>query len=316
MRWMRPLLRWWPGRRLLVLAFHRVARDPDPYDPAMTSADRFARELDALAGFEVVPLRQGLDDLAAGRLKRPAVAITFDDGYRDQLEVAQPLLEARGYPSTVFVCPAFIDGPNLWHDRLLWALREGVTGRELPLAGHPHVDDRRVIPEDLTARRALASTCIEAVKFLPLAAREQAVSAIEVACGAPTAPRWMLDRQELRRLADRPGVEIGAHTRHHPILASCSAAEAAEEIAGSRRDLEHLLGRPVPLFAYPNGHAGRDFGEREVQLVRAAGYSHACTSDWGSVHRGTDRWQLPRLGLYHASPWRNALLLLREALVP
>lgn len=309
MRGLRPLLRFLPGNRLLVLAFHRVAREFDPYDPETPDAAHFSRQLDALDGFDVVPLGAGLAALREGRLPRTAVAITFDDGYRDQLEVATPLLEARGYPSTVFVSSAFVGGQNMWHDRLLWALREGREGSRLDVVGLAEA-----VPASLEARRQLAGRCIAAVKSLPLTAREQAVALVEVACSAPPAPRLMLDAMELRELGRRPGVEIGAHTRHHPILAACALEEARAEVSGSRTDLEHLLGAPVGLFAYPNGHEGRDFSEREVGLVREAGFSHAFTSDWGVVTSASDRLKLPRVSLYSQSVLGNALLLAREAL--
>ena len=309
MRGLRPFLRCLPGNRLLVVAFHRVARQFDPYDPETPDATRFSRQLDALQGFEVVPLRAGLEALQQQSLRRPAVAITFDDGYREQLAVAAPLLEARGYPSTVFVSSAFVGGQHMWHDRLLWALREGRAGSRLDAVGLVEA-----VPHSLEARRQLAGRCIAAVKSLPLIAREQAVALVEAACAAPPAPRLMLDAAELRELARCPGVEIGAHTRRHPILAACALEEARAEVAGSRADLEQLLGVPVGLFAYPNGHEGRDFSERDVGLVREAGFSYAVTSDWGGVTPASDGLRLPRMSLYRQSVLGNALLLVREAM--
>jgi peptidoglycan/xylan/chitin deacetylase (PgdA/CDA1 family) len=309
MRGLRPFLRCLPGNRLLVVAFHRVAHQFDPYDPETPDAKRFSLQLDALQGFEVVSLRAGLAALQQQSLRRPSVAITFDDGYREQLAVAAPLLEARGYPSTVFVSSAFVGGQNMWHDRLLWALREGRVGSRLDAVGLAET-----VPHSLEARRKLAARCIAAVKSLPLTAREQAVGLVEAACAAPPAPRLMLDAAELRELARRPGVEIGAHTRRHPILAACALEEARAEVSGSRADLEQLLGMPVGLFAYPNGHEGRDFSERDVGLVREAGFSHAFTSDWGAVTSTSDGLKLPRISLYRQSVLGNALLLVREAI--
>ena len=309
MRGLRPFLRCLPGHRLMVLAFHRIAREFDPYDPETPDAERFSRQLDALRGFDVVPLRAGLAALRAGQLRRASVAITFDDGYREQLEVAAPLLAARGYASTVFVSSGFVSGPNMWHDRLLWALREGAAGSRLDAVGLAEA-----VPVALQARRQLAARCIAAVKSLPMDARENAVSLVETACGAPPAPRLMLDVAELRQLAALPGVDIGAHTRRHPILAACTVDEARREIVGSRTDLEQFLGREVRLFAYPNGHEGRDFTERDVGLVREAGFTDAVTSDWGTVQRTSDALRLPRLSLYRSKPLGNALLLAREAL--
>jgi peptidoglycan/xylan/chitin deacetylase (PgdA/CDA1 family) len=139
-----------------------VAHQFDPYDPETPDAKRFSLQLDALQGFEVVSLRAGLAALQQQSLRRPSVAITFDDGYREQLAVAAPLLEARGYPSTVFVSSAFVGGQNMWHDRLLWALREGRVGSRLDAVGLAET-----VPHSLEARRKLAARCIAAVKSLP-----------------------------------------------------------------------------------------------------------------------------------------------------
>jgi peptidoglycan/xylan/chitin deacetylase (PgdA/CDA1 family) len=87
--------------------------------------------------------------------------------------------------------------------------------------------------------------------------------------------------------------EFGAHTRFHPILPRCTDAEAEAEIAGSKADLEELLGRPVRHFAYPNGL----YGERELDLVRRAGFGSARTADLGWVGRGTDPHRLPILSV-------------------
>lgn len=308
---MRPLLRRWPRSRLLVLAFHRVLRAPDAFDPETPDIARFAQQLRVLRSFDVVSLSAGLDALESGRLRHPAVAITFDDGYADQWHLVQPLLAELGLPSTVFVCPGQLHGSNLWNDRVAWALRAGRTGARIVLE-----DQVETLPESLEARRQLARRCLAAVKHRPLAEREQAVAAVEAACAAPPDRRLMLDGEELRQLAASPGVEIGAHTRHHPILSRCSDAEARDEIAGGRADLERVLGKPVRLFAYPNGHEGRDFGAREVTMAREAGFTHAFSSDWGTIQPGTDAWRLPRIGLYHRSAWANAFMLLREALKP
>jgi peptidoglycan/xylan/chitin deacetylase (PgdA/CDA1 family) len=87
--------------------------------------------------------------------------------------------------------------------------------------------------------------------------------------------------------------EFGAHTRFHPILPRCTDAEAEAEIAGSKADLEELLGSAVRHFAYPNGL----YGERELDLVRRAGFDSARTTDVGWVGRRTDPHRLPILSV-------------------
>ncbi len=298
-----------PAQRLLVLNFHRVLLQHDPFDEHSPDRTAFVRQLDALEGFEVVPLATGLTALAAGALERTAVALTFDDGYREHLSVVAPLLTARGLPATVFVSSGFLDGGNMWHDRLLWACRHAPDGLSLRVEGVSVA-----LPPGTAQRRALADRIIRELKGRPLLEREAAVVAVEEHCQAPALPPLLLDRTGLRELAAQPGITIGGHTQHHPILTSCTAAEARAEIAGCRAELMALLGVPVPVFAYPNGHEGSDFGAREVQLVRESGFAHAVTADWGVATGSVDPYRVPRLGLYRRTSLGNTLLLMREAL--
>jgi len=96
---------------------------------------------------------------------------------------------------------------------------------------------------------------------------------------------------ELAEAADA-GWEVGSHTRSHPRLSSIDASELAEELAGSRRRCEQVLGRPCRALAYPYG----DHDDRVVDAVRAAGYTTACTVPDALRPEYPLRW--PRIGVY------------------
>jgi len=102
--------------------------------------------------------------------------------------------------------------------------------------------------------------------------------------------RQALSAAEMERMRDV--VDFAAHTRFHPILPACSDAEAAEEISRSRTEIEHLSGQPCLDFSYPNG----DYGQREVELARQAGYRSARTVDLGWNTERTDPYRLKCLG--------------------
>ncbi len=106
--------------------------------------------------------------------------------------------------------------------------------------------------------------------------------------------------EQARRLD--ASIELGSHSRTHPSLPCCDRDRAAEEIAGSRLELERLLGRPCRDFAYPRGA----YGEREVELVRTAGYRSARTVDIGWIGPGVDRFRLPLLSIDPTSNSRLA----------
>lgn len=91
--------------------------------------------------------------------------------------------------------------------------------------------------------------------------------------------------------AMRPYVDFQAHTRFHPVLTRCNYSEAATEIGESKHEIEALLSDSCEHFAYPNGN----YGEREVALVRAAGFKSARTCDIGWCDQNSDPYRLPTI---------------------
>jgi peptidoglycan/xylan/chitin deacetylase (PgdA/CDA1 family) len=83
-------------------------------------------------------------------------------------------------------------------------------------------------------------------------------------------------------------IDFGSHTATHPILPRYNGAVAEREVQTSKGDLEVLLGRPCDHFAFPNG----DYGDRELELVRNAGYRSSRTTDVGWNGPGTDPYRL------------------------
>lgn len=99
--------RWRPGLRILM--YHRVRCAP-AYDQLSVHPDRFEQQMAALrrAG-PVLPLDAALERLQRGAMREPTYAVTFDDGYLDNLQVALPILRAHAIPATIFVTVAFCD---------------------------------------------------------------------------------------------------------------------------------------------------------------------------------------------------------------
>lgn len=219
--------RCWPGLRILM--YHRVAQTRE-FDQLIVSPRRFEAQMSILAaGHRVVSLGEGLQALRDGRLREPMVAVTFDDGYLDNLEVAAPILQRYSIPATVFVTTRFCD-----HSAVHPRYAEGEQGAN--------------------------------------------------------GPKVHLDWNQVRALADVPGLEIGSHTVSHPYLQTVPEARARQEILDSRLQIERELGRPVRYFCYPSG----DVGSREVALVREAGYEAAVSVAPGRNRPGADFWRLRR----------------------
>jgi peptidoglycan/xylan/chitin deacetylase (PgdA/CDA1 family) len=277
----------------VILMYHRVADAPDdPYGLAV-APDHFAAHVDHLRRRGgVVPLTEILRPSRALQ-----VAITFDDGYVDNLTCAAPLLADAGLPATYFITSGRVGGQHFWWDRLALGL----------LGDHPRPSgvDVSVAGQNLWLSLDTRDARLTSLMFLhrrlrPLPPAEllSTVDAILHQLQAPTPPenaRTMTTAQ-LQALSLLPGADIGAHTRTHLQLRDQSRRLQEEEISGSVADLTAALGRPVTSFAYPFGSRSA-VGDLAPRLTRQAGCLLACTTDPGPVAARPDSQRLPRLNV-------------------
>lgn len=286
-----------PRARLSILIFHRVLERSDPLFPDEVDAQRF----DQICGwlrdwFDVLPLDLAVQQLSEGTLPARALAITFDDGYEDNFSVALPILRRHKLTATFFVATGFLDGGCMWNDRIVEAVRGSTRGvLDLGQIGRAEFG---VYPIDDNAgqRRAIAAILLRA-KYLEPAKRLQFSDQLAELAQVQSPSGLMMTSQQVREL-HRSGMQIGAHTVWHPILARLSHADAEREIGESKRQLESITGAPVTLFAYPNGSRGDDYDDATVALVREAGFEAAVSTDWGAAGDGSKRFELPRF-----TPW-------------
>jgi len=293
--------------RFVIINYHRVLDVPSPYLGAEPDIKVFSWQMELLARcFNVLPLRQALAMAASHTLPPRAACITFDDGYRSVHDLALPVLHRLGLPATVFVSSGYLGQHNMWNDRIIEAVQfypdDGLDLAEFGLGTYPL--------RTMSERTASLERLTEASKYLPPQERLRLVRRLQALIGDPQTDGLMLTPDMVRSL-DAHGIEIGAHTISHPILTSLDDGSAREEIAGSKRDLEILLGKPVSLFAYPNGKVGKDYDERHVRMVREAGFEAAFTTAVGAACGRQDRYQLPRSRPWDTTPLRFGLRLLQ-----
>jgi peptidoglycan/xylan/chitin deacetylase (PgdA/CDA1 family) len=297
--------------RLAVLVFHRVLPVPDPLCPDEMHAVRF----DALCAwlartFNVLPLDQAVRALHQGTLAARALAISFDDGYADNHDIALPILQRHGLPATFFVATGYLDGGRMFNDTVIEAVRRA-PGPQLDLRA-PETGALGLLPlADWRARRDAVARILGGIKYLPPGERPQVARSIAGATGATLPDDLMMSSDQVRALHDA-GMTVGAHTVSHPILATLDEAAQFDEIVQGRQRLEQITGAPVALFAYPNGKPGIDYDARSVAAVRCAGFEAAVSTAWGAAHRGTDPFQIPRFTPWSDSPPRFAAHMLRN----
>ena len=298
--------------RLSILIFHRVLPAPDPLMPNLPAAGEFERRMRWVrAWFNVLPLAQAIDRLYAGAIPGRALAISFDDGYADNEAIAAPILQRLGLTATFFVSSGFLEGDCMWNDRIIEAIR-GCRAQALDLMAAGLGRLSLATPDE---RRAAIDSVLTAVKHLEPGTRTSAVQAVASAAAAGPMPALMMRPPQLRRLCAL-GMDIGAHTVTHPILTRLESEAAAAEMRDSRQELERIVRRPVPLFAYPNGVPNQDYSAEHVALARECGFTAAVSTAWGAASMRSDRFQLPRFAPWDRTRLRYGARLLRNFAQP
>lgn len=293
--------------RLCIVTYHRILKSPDPLLASEPDIETFRWQMKLLADcFNVLPLHDAIQTLRHQRMPPRAVCITFDDGYRSTHDLALPILKEFNLRATVFTTTGYMDKGNMWNDRIIEAVRHLPSGpldlRNVGLGIHSldDIDHRTDIVEKLN----------EDTKYLPPQARVDVINMLERLAGMAATSDLMLSREMIATLS-REEIEIGGHTVTHPILTKLDDEIARREIVENKQVLEAITGKPLRLFAYPNGKVGMDFDERHVRMVRDAGYSAAFTTAIGSATQLNDVYQIPRSRPWDATPLLFGLRLLR-----
>jgi peptidoglycan/xylan/chitin deacetylase (PgdA/CDA1 family) len=304
-----------------ILLYHRVAEaTTDPWQLCV-SPRHFGEQLEVLRRqARVVSLRHLIEAIGTGGSLAGTVAITFDDGYADNLAAARTL-ERYGMPATVFITTGYIDGDReFWWDELDRVL---LQPGELPRSLTVDVDGQRHTVEIGEAAHYPASAAVEygrwraydddppgprQAAYLDLwerlsarpAAQQRRVldQLLRQANGASSTMRPShrpMSQRELCEMASLPLVEIGAHTVTHPKLDAHPPAVQEHEIVRGKQDLESWIGRPVAGFSYPHGR----FDQTTLRLVREAGFGYACavhgTASRNLLRIDPDRYRFPRV---------------------
>ena len=287
-------------QRLAILNYHRVMLEHDFMRASEPTMAQFESQMELLSRhFNPLPLAEALNLMEYGELPERAVCVTFDDGYADNEELAFPVLQRLGIPATVYVTTGYLNGGRMWNDTIIETLR---------IANGPTIDLSEVGLEKYEIshqndRPKIAAEIIKEIKHWTPEERACAVSTVESLDKDGVLPtNLMMTDKQVQNLSDN-GIDIGAHTETHPILATLDLAQAKKEVADPKEQLESLTGKPVNHFAYPNGRPEIDYRVEHRDLAEIAGYSCAVSTQWGVASKVSDRWQLPRF-----TPWDKAPL--------
>ena len=307
-----------PAGRLSILIFHRVLPTQDPIFPEEIDVPTFDRICQWISSWgNVLPLDEAVLKLKSGTLPSRAVSITFDDGYADNFTQALPILKKYQISATFFIATRFLDGGRMWNDTVIESIRNSSVS-EVDLSKSADLRTLclgRFSLSTIEEKRKAINSLIGELKYLPGDRRVAMANEIAEIVQSEVPNNLMMSSANVKELHEQ-GMQIGAHTCSHPILAGLDHESARSEIADSKIFLERLLGERVRLFAYPNGKPERDYCRESVSIVRELGFDAAVTTAWGAARSGSDIFQLPRFTPWNKVHWKFYLRLLDNLRLP
>lgn len=270
-------------KSLTVLCYHRILpkelKSSSTLPDLVVTPETFDAHCKFLAAhFEVQTLCKACDLLQNGYSgKRPLAVITFDDGYRDNIRYASPILKTHGLQATFFIISGLAGKTECpWYDRLNHAVSTLITHGKLEecLNGsslhYLFEGNGSPTPKEI----------VQAAKKMSPEERFLVVSQLAAQIGAngmDSELNWIMSLTELKILQEE-GHEIGSHTVSHEILPLLDDIGINAEVSESKEFLECGLNSQVRSFCYPNG----DYNSATLEAVKAAKYSYACTTHKGN----------------------------------
>jgi peptidoglycan/xylan/chitin deacetylase (PgdA/CDA1 family) len=303
----------------LILMYHRVTQlDVDPWNLCVNPGN-FSEHLEVLQKYFLpLSLNDLVESFKKGKIPSRAVVLTFDDGYSDNFNVAQPILEKYSIPATFFISTNCInEDQEFWWDeleklilssqelpeKLLLKINQNCYTWQLDKSSNLDQDQEHWLGCDSAtckvsdgSRLALYYSIYEKLRPLSENKCRDALTNLRSLVGANFSARpshRTLELQELLELGKKELVEIGAHTVTHPFLPAHSLEKQLHEIRESKTYLEEILDRPITSFAYPYGF----YDSETVNVVRECGFQYACSTISEPVWRGSKNFELPRFGV-------------------
>ena len=303
-----PFFREWFAARAVIIMFHEIHRDCQAELMTGTSVQLFEYTLDWLQrnGWSIVSLDECLEKLASNDQSRRYAVLSFDDGYRDNVSVALPILERHNAPFMMYVpTGAPTRSMQSWWLGLrnLFLSRDNVAidalGRRF------HCPDFRSKMSAFDEVKGWVNQDYGRAALLAPTFKQNDISL------AALNDAYFLDERELGKLARHPLASIGGHTTSHAALTTLEQSSARAELADNRRYLENLLQLPVRHVAFPYGACG----PREQHLASEVGFQSAVTTEEARLYdHKVSPFALPRIGVYNRSGFGARMSGIIEAL--
>lgn len=286
-------------QKLIVPMYHRIITDSksDPFRLGMCiKSETFENQLSYFTNdFSSVRLNNYQND-KIGSTDKPNISITFDDGYKDNIEIAMPLLMKYKLDATFFICCSILtNDKEFWWDIIINAFSETTT-KSVDLIDSPvKLTSKPFKLTVLNKKKHCQSILNELWKISDIDAIYDTAYFIE--------DRLLGYRQKIPKINEHDikelytnGFEIAAHSLTHPNMNIIPSEQQALELKKSKNILEDIIGDNVVGFAYPAGHES----EQLIQQVKASGYKYAVGTRKG-VNRSYSPFSIERFGVAESS---------------
>jgi peptidoglycan/xylan/chitin deacetylase (PgdA/CDA1 family) len=249
------------------------------------------------------------------------VVITIDDGFRDNYDLAFPILKDFGLPATIFLTSGLLGTTKApWIDEigaLLFATKSSYI--DCPELFGAQKADLSTIAGKRTALKKIYTVMLSMEHGKKTALLHSLFKSLgNHGQGTAYPHRVMLDWDEIRTMMSYK-IGFGAHTLSHPILSRMPYEEAVFEIVESKKMIEDKLGTRIRHFAIPNGR-DEDFTEMLEEHCKSGLFESIATTNFGVVKENTNPFKLPRYGppgplyvfaadlarLFSFETWRNS----------
>ena len=286
------------SKKALVLIYHRVVElEKDPQLLAV-SPNNFEKQIKYLKeNYNVISLREMINCLKKKKIENKSIAITFDDGYYDNLYYAKDILLKHRVPATFFVSTGYLESNREYLcDELEYVFLLNCPLKKLNLS----ISGKQFSEEISTEEDAINvyHKVHQFIKYLKHVEREKVLNDIytwaDIDRSRKARPSHRsLNSEELQKLAANDLIDIGAHTVNHVVLSQEDSPSKREEIRLSKDKLEELLNQKIDLFSYPFGTSS-DYDMETIELLKEFEFCCGIANNQGQVVKGSDIWQVPR----------------------
>ncbi len=284
--------------KAIILFYHRFSSGENgEYILPRLDIREFERQIIHLRKYYRVISMDELAEVAREQkhFSRPSIAITLDDGYLDNYQLAFPILHRNKVPGTIYLTVGCMDGPgNIWIDTIEDIL---MLTREKTLT-LKDMGDAILAIEDRDGKRKAESLLYGKMRQMENSGRKKALDHLCALLKVEpeqinASPRKMLNWEEIKEMA-QAGISFGAHTVTHGFLPGMPLDEAQWEIRESKEKIERILGCRIRHFAIPNGKTD-DFSGDLTEFCKDIGFETVVTTESGAVKPADDRYSLKRI---------------------